>query len=122
MKHTMKKSLSVAMGATFITAMSVSPMASADTNPFGMQELNNGYMQIAEAKCGGEKSDKAKEAKCGGEKSDKAKEAKCGEGKCGEGMMNKSDKAKEAKCGEGKCGEGMMNKSDKAKEAKCGGK
>jgi len=89
----MKKSLSVAMGATFLTAMAASPVASADTNPFGMQDMNNGYMQLAEGKCGGEKD---KEAKCGGEK---AKEAKCGEGKCGEGMMNKSEKAKEAKCG-----------------------
>ena len=113
MKTTMKKSLSIALGTTFIAAMSASPVANADANPFGMQNLESGYMQVAEAKgkegkCGG---DKAKEAKCGG---DKAKEAKCGEGKCG------GDKAKEAKCGEGKCGEGMKNKSDKAKEAKCG--
>ena len=108
MKHTMKKSLSVAMGATFLTAMATSPIVSADTNPFGMQNLENGYQQVAEGKCGEGKcgEGKAKEAKCGGEK---AKEAKCGEGK-----------AKEAKCGEGKCGEGMENKSEKAKEAKCG--
>jgi uncharacterized low-complexity protein len=113
MKNTMKKPLSVAMGATFLTAMAVSPIASADANPFGIQDLNNGYMQVAEGKCGEGKcgGEKAKEAKCGGEKAkeakcggEKAKEAKCGEGKCGEGMMNKSEKAKEAKCGEGKCG------------------
>ncbi len=110
MKHTMKKSLSVAMGATFLTAMAASPIASADTNPFGMQNLESGYLQVAEGKCG-EGKEKAKEAKCGGEKAkeakcggEKAKEAKCGEGKCGEGMENKSEKAKEAKCGEGKCG------------------
>jgi uncharacterized low-complexity protein len=114
MKNTMKKSLSVAMGATFLTAMSVSPIVSADANPFGMQNLESGYLQVAEGKCG---EGKAKEAKCG---EGKAKEAKCGEGKakeakCGEG------KAKEAKCGEGKCGEGMMDKSEKAKEGKCGG-
>ena len=118
MKNTMKKSLSVAMGATFLTAMSVSPIAGADVNPFGMQNLESGYMQVAEGKCGEGKmdtSEKAKEAKCG---ESKAKEAKCG----GEGMENKSDKAKEAKCGEGKCGEGMMKKSEKAKEGKCGGK
>ncbi len=111
----MKKSLSVAMGATFLTAMAASPIASADTNPFGMQNLESGYLQVAEGKCG-EGKEKAKEAKCGGEK---AKEAKCGgekakEAKCG------GEKAKEAKCGEGKCGEGMENKSEKAKEAKCG--
>jgi len=72
MKKTMKKSLSVAMGATFAAAMATSPVASADANPFGMQNLESGYMQVAEGKCG--------EGKCGG---DKAKEAKCGEGKCG---------------------------------------
>ena len=98
MKHTMKKSLSVAMGATFLTAMATSPIASADTNPFGMQNLESGYLQVAEGKCG---EGKDKEGKCG---EGKAKEAKCGEGKCGEGMENKSEKAKEAKCGEGKCG------------------
>ena len=73
MKNTMKKSLSVAMGATFAAAMTASPAAfSAEANPFGMQNLESGYMQVAEGKCG--------EGKCGG---DKAKEAKCGEGKCG---------------------------------------
>jgi len=100
MKKSMKKSLSIALGTTFIAAMSASPVANADTNPFGMQNLESGYMQVAEGKCGG---DKAKEAKCGEGKA-KAEEAKCGEGKCGEGMMNNSEKAKEAKCGEGKCG------------------
>jgi uncharacterized low-complexity protein len=102
MKNTMKKSLSVAMGATFAAAMTASPAAfSAEANPFGMQNLESGYMQVAEAegKCG--------EGKCGGDKA--KKEGKCGEGKCG------GDKAKkEGKCGEGKCG------GDKAKEAKCG--
>ena len=101
MKNTMKKSLSVALGTTFIAAMSASPVANADANPFGMQNLESGYMQVAEGKCG--------EGKCGEGKMEKeqAKEGKCGEGdkakkegKCGEG-----DKAKkEGKCGEGKCG------------------
>jgi uncharacterized low-complexity protein len=103
MKKSMKKSLSIALGTTFVAAMSAAPVANADVNPFGMQNLESGYMHVAEGKCG---EGKAKEGKCG---EGKAKEAKCGEGK-----------AKEAKCGEGKCGEGMMNKSDKAKEAKCG--
>jgi uncharacterized low-complexity protein len=104
MKKSMKTSLSIALGTTFIAAMSAAPVANADANPFGMQNLESGYMHVAEGKCGEGKKDKeAKcgEGKCGGEK---AKEAKCGEGKCGEGMMNKSEKAKEAKCGEGKCG------------------
>ena len=89
MKNTMKKSLSVAMGATFLTAMSVSPIVSADANPFGMQNLESGYLQVAEGKCGEGKMDT----------SEKAKEAKCGEGKCGEGKMEKSEKTKEGKCG-----------------------
>jgi len=78
MKNTMKKSLSIALGTTFIAAMSASPVVNAEANPFGMQNLESGYMQVAEGKCG---------------------EGKCGEGKCGEGK----DK-KEGKCGEGKCG------------------
>ncbi len=111
MKNTMKKSLSVAMGATFIAAMAASPVANADVNPFGMQNLESGYMQVAEGKCG--------EGKCGeGKDKDKAKEAKCGEGKCGEGMMKKTE---EGKCGEGKTKEGKCGEG-KAKEAKCGGK
>ena len=79
MKKTMKKSLSIAIGTTFAAAMAASPVASADTNPFGMQNMESGYMQVAEGKCGEGKA-KAKEGKCG---EGKAKEAKCGEGKCG---------------------------------------
>ena len=107
MKKSMKKSLSIALGTTFVAAISAAPVANADTNPFGMQNLESGYMHVAEAEAG-----------------DKAKEAKCGEGKCGEGKMKK-----EGKCGEGKCGEGEGKAKakegkcggDKAKEAKCGG-
>ena len=70
----MKKSLSTTAAITFAATMSASPLASADTNPFGMQNLEGGYMQVAEGKCG--------EGKCGeGKKADK--EGKCGEGKCG---------------------------------------
>ncbi len=85
-----KKPLAIAMGATFAAALSASPVANADANPFGMQNLSGGYMQLAEGKCGEGKS--GKEGKCG--------EGKCGEGKCG----GKSGKDKEGKCGEGKCG------------------
>ena len=110
MKKTMKKSLSIALGTTFIAAMSASPVANADTNPFGMQNLESGYMQVAEGKCG--------EGKCGEGKMKKeqAKEGKCGEGKCGEGKMKK-EQAKE-----GKCGEGKTKKEGKCGEGKCGGK
>ena len=63
-----KKPLAIAMGATFAAALSASPVANADTSPFGMQNLSGGYMQLAEGKCGEGKS---------------KKEGKCGEGKCG---------------------------------------
>jgi len=109
MKNTMKKSLSIALGTTFIAAMSASPVANADANPFGMQNLESGYMQVAEGKCG---EGKCGEGKCG-EGKDK-KEGKCGEGKCGEGK----GKAE----GEGKCGEGKDKKEGKCGEGKCGGK
>jgi len=115
MKNTMKKSLSIALGTTFIAAMSASPVANADANPFGMQNLESGYMQVAEGKCGEGKCGEGKmekEGKCG--EGDKAKkEGKCGEGKCGEGKMKK----------EGKCGEGdKAKKEGKCGEGKCGGK
>ena len=113
MNKTMKKSLSIALGTTFIAVMSASPVANADANPFGMQNLESGYMQVAEGKCG---EGKCGEGKCGeGKKTEK--EGKCGEGKCG------GSKAKEAKCGEGKCGEGKKAKKEgKCGEGKCGGK
>jgi uncharacterized low-complexity protein len=104
----MKKLLSVAAGTTVIAAMSASPVVSADTNPFGLQEQESSYMQIAEAKCGDGTMEKGKEAKCGDGK-ENTKEAKCG---------NSKANASEAKCGEGKCGEGMMKK--KSEEGKCG--
>ena len=93
-----KKPLAIAMGATFAAALSASPVANADTSPFGMQDLSGGYMQLAEGKCGEGKCGEGKakkEGKCGEGKSEK--EGKCGEGKCGEGKAKK-----EGKCGEGK--------------------
>ncbi len=78
------------MGATFAAALSASPVANADTSPFGMQSLSDGYMQLAEGKCG---------------------EGKCGEGKTKqEGKSGEGKTKKEGKCGEGKCGEGKTKK------------
>ncbi len=94
-----KKPLAIAMGATFAAALSASPVANADTSPFGMQDLSGGYMQLAESEGKPMKEGKCGEGKCGEGKS--KKEGKCGEGKCGEGKSKK-----EGKCGEGKCGEG----------------
>ena len=58
-------------------------VAQANSNPFAMQDLGQGY-QVAQKH--------AKEA------GDKKKDGKCGEAKCG------GDKKKDGKCGEGKCG------------------
>ena len=76
MSNKIMKPLSLAIGATFAASLAASNVASAAPasaeNPFAMNELNSGYMQVAgkEGKCG--------EGKCGGKK-----EGKCGEGKCG---------------------------------------
>ena len=67
------KPIAAAIGAALVGTLSAGA-ANAAENPFGLQQLDSGYMQVAEAegKCGGEKS---AEGKCGGEKS--------AEGKCG---------------------------------------
>lgn len=99
-----KTTLTLAMTA----ALGVSGAASADiSNPFGMQQLDSGYVQLAEAKA---KDGKCGEGKCGDNKTaeTKAEDGKCGEGKCGDNKAEEAEKVKEAKCGEGKCG----NKSD----------
>ncbi|HIG65239.1 MAG TPA: hypothetical protein EYQ43_06735 [Methyloprofundus sp.] len=78
----------------------------AEINPFAMNELSSGYMQLAQ-------SDKAGEMKCGSKmKMDKQKEAACGEGSCGSMMDNgKMKKGFENSCGammkgkEGACGD-----------------
>ena len=96
--------LSIAAGTAFVASLAMGNVANAaeGANPFAMNELSGGYMQLAEGKCG--------EAKCGGNK--KAKK----EGKCGEGKKAK----KEGKCGEGKCG--GKKEMEKNMEGKCGGK
>ena len=102
---TSKKTLSIAVGTALGASLALSPVALAETNPFGASELSGGYMQIA----GGHGEGGCGEGKCSGEKAEG--EGKCGEGKCG------GEKAEgEGKCGEGKCG------GEKAEgEGKCGG-
>ncbi len=77
------KPFALAAGALFATAAASGAMA-AD-NPFGADELSEGYnsqqFQVAEGQCG---------------------EGTCGEGTCGED----GDKDSEGQCGEGTCGEG----------------
>jgi uncharacterized low-complexity protein len=108
--------LSIAAGTAFVASLAIGNAANAaqGANPFAMTELSSGYMQLAEAKCGGNMKDSKdmKEGKCGGDMKGKKgkKEGKCGgdmkgkkEGKCGGDMKDKK-KMKEGKCGEGKCG------------------
>ena len=70
---TSRKGLSIAVGTALGASLALSPMAIADSNPFGATELSGGYMQLADGHAG--------EGKCGGDK-DKG-EGSCGEGKCG---------------------------------------
>ena len=109
---TVKKPLVAAIGAAVVGSLAATGAVAAD-NPFGLKELTNGYMQVAqEGTCGGAKSTPAKDA-----------EGKCGEGKCGSDMgMEAPAKTAEGKCGgsktepaEGKCG------GTKTTEGKCGG-
>lgn len=103
--------LSIAAGTAFVASLAMGNAASAaeGVNPFAMNELSGGYMQLAEAKCGGSKTAPA-EGKCGGAKPAPA------EGKCGEGKNMKQEM--EGKCGEGK----KVIKEGKCGEGKCGGK
>jgi len=136
MKKIKKTPLSATIGAAVISTFAAS-YANAEVNPFGMSELSNGYMQVAEADkagemacgaaMGGMEKPKAPEGACAGNKT-KAKAPAAGEGKCG-GMMD-GDKMKpgmEMACGammkgkEGACGTMKPGESMKGKEGACGG-
>ncbi len=117
------KPISLAIGTAFVTSLAasnVSAATDANANPFAMNDLSSGYMQLAygdanaksdkEGKYGEDKK-AGKEGKCG-EKS--GKEGKCGEGKCGEKDEMKKNM-------EGKCGEKKSEKEGKCGEGKCGG-
>ena len=78
-------------GATLVGTLSVANLAQAGDNPFVTEQLDSGYLQLAEGSCGA-KGDS--EGKCGN-KDD-------GEGKCGAKGDGKGEG--EGKCGEGKCG------------------
>jgi len=92
-KKTQNNTLACAVGAVLVGSLAGTGVVNAAENPFGMTELQSGYMQLAskEGACG--------EGKCGGDMKKKA-EGACGEGKCGGEMKKK----KEGACGEGKCG------------------
>lgn len=86
--------------------VSVTGVASASENPFGLTKMDSGYTQVAmEGKCG--------EGKCGGQMKEDAMKKEI--------MEKKGDM--EGKCGnkkmEGSCGAQM---APKVQEGKCGSK
>lgn len=124
MKNNKNASFALALGATFVSGLSMNAVMSTsalaeDSNPFLLTELPSGYMQLAE-----NESSKGKAMKM--------KDGACGEGKCGSSMMEGAEekniegqcagnkpmpadysakKGKAGKCGEGKCGEGKCGTS-----------
>lgn len=87
--------VSLAFGTALITSLATGNL-SADTNgnPFVMNELSGGYMQLADA------SSTVKSDQDNNKDGDKKpeKEGKCGEGKCGGAMKeNMEDKSGEKK-------------------------
>ena len=106
---TSRKTLSIAVATAFGAGIALSPMAMADSNPFGATQLSGGYMQIADAHAG---EGKCGEGKCGETKMKAKADGKCGEGKCGETKMKAKAKGK---CGEGKCGETKAKTKAKGK-------
>jgi uncharacterized low-complexity protein len=128
------------MGVAVISTFAAGS-ANAEASPFGMTELSQGYMQVAEAemKCGANmKMDapkdaeaKAPEASCGNMMEDgKMKpgmEASCGammkgkEGACGMMQSGETMKGKEGACGEGmKTADTAKPADAKPAEASCG--
>ena len=61
------------MKLAFVASLASVSFAEVADNPFGAQELSQGYQMLADAHEG---EDKEGEGKCG--------EGKCGEGNCGE--------------------------------------
>jgi uncharacterized low-complexity protein len=102
MKKINKTPLATAMGVAFISTFA-STAANAEASPFGMTELSQGYMQVAEA-------DKAAEMACGAnmKMDDKAK-PKMPEGACA-GKKTEAAKPADAKAAEAKCGAEMKGK------------
>ena len=133
MKIMNKSPLAAAMGAALLSTFAATNV-NAEANPFGMTELNSGYMQVAEAAAemacgaamGGMAKPKAPEGACAGhaKPAAKASEASCGDmmkdGKMKPGMEQACGAMMKGK--EGACGEMMKNESMKGKEGACGDK
>jgi len=103
-KTTLTLAMTVALGAAG------SASAAQSHNPFSMQQLDSGYVQLAEAK--------AKDGKCGANSA--GMDAKAKDGSCGDKTSEEVTKAKDGKCGEGKCGANKAKAEEKVKEANCG--
>jgi hypothetical protein len=103
-----RNTLICTIGAALIGSFSVFGTANASDNPFGLSQLDSGYLQVAmeEGKCGGAKKASEEMGKCGAKKEMETKEGKCG--------AKKEMETKEGKCG----GKQEMEK----KESKCGAK
>jgi hypothetical protein len=129
MKKINKTPLAAAMGAALVSSMAATAVH-AEANPFAMAEMQSGYMQLAEMKCGASmgmpEMKKGAEGACAASKTDSGKKA---EGSCGaackEDMKNcEAAKNKEGACGAKMkgCGEGMAGCAEmqKGKDGACG--
>jgi uncharacterized low-complexity protein len=127
MSNKVVNTLTLAVGSALLGTC----MAASAANPFSLNDMSKGYMQVADAPAAAAKPAEGKcgEGKCGSQKNGKAHpEAACGADKMGAAHAGKHDKsAAEGKCGEGKCGgdkkgkEGSCGADKKGKEGSCGG-
>lgn len=128
MKKHNKTQIASAVGSALLTGLSVN--VQADSNPFAMNELSAGYMQVAadthnkvaESGCGADSKAASGHAAAGHVK--KA-EGSCGAGQCGAMMSGgKMKPGMESSCGammkgkEGSCGMGDMKHDDHDHAAK----
>jgi uncharacterized low-complexity protein len=78
---TVRKPLSIVLGAAVVTGLGAAGVANAEAEEglFDMEELTSGYLIAGAHEGGGDDSGEE------GDGEDKGGEGKCGEGKCGEG-------------------------------------
>jgi len=110
-----KVSLTIAAGTTLFSTLGMNSVLAqenadldASSNPFVLNEMSGGYMQLAKAD--------AKKSTV------KMQDGACGEGKCGASMMPKGalEKTVEGKCAGNKAMPNVKKATDKAMEGKCG--
>ncbi|MGD8886277.1 MAG: hypothetical protein PVF34_11675 [Gammaproteobacteria bacterium] len=107
---TRKNAISLAIGTTALFgSLTATSVISADSNPFGFTDLNNGYMIAGHDGAKG-KDGSCGESKCGDNKAAKKvkKDGSCGESKCGDDKAKAkkvSKIKKDGSCGESKCGD-----------------